>query len=89
MGFFKRCRKKVCNELDEESTWSSRGFRISNFHLHGQSISVANLQGQGSFFSRAAGAIRARSLGGVCQYILLRAGDARAWDLSLAASHRA
>ena len=48
MGFFKRCRKKVCNELDEESTWSSRGF--SNFHL--QSISVANLQGQGNFFSR-------------------------------------
>lgn len=36
MGFFKRCRKKVCNELDEESTWSSRGF--SNFHL--ESISA-------------------------------------------------
>ena len=54
MGFFKRCRKKVCNELDEESTWSSRGF--SNFHL--QSISVANLQGQGNIFSRAAGILR-------------------------------
>ena len=54
VGFFKRCRKKVCNELDEESMWSSRGF--SNFHL--QSISVANLQGQGNSFSRAAGIIR-------------------------------
>ena len=59
MGFFKRCRKKVCNELDEESTWSSRGF--SNFHL--QSISVANLQGQGNFFSRAAGILRGRGGG--------------------------
>jgi hypothetical protein len=63
MGFFKECRKKVSNELSDRdaarSTWSSWGF--SNFYL--QSLSVANLKGQGHFFASAAAILRAR--GGV------------------------
>jgi len=59
MEHFRRCRKiaknKLTNEQDSVSTWSSKGF--SNFFL--QSISVANLKGQGHFFMVAANIIRA------------------------------
>ena len=59
MEHFRRCRKiaknKLTNEQDSVSTWSSKGF--SNFFL--QSLSVANLKGQGHFFMVAANIIRA------------------------------
>ena len=58
MQHFKRCRRlatgQLSPQLDEVSTWSSRGF--SNFFL--ASLSVANLKGLGHFFMSSAAILR-------------------------------
>ena len=58
MQHFRRCRRIAVNQLspqlDEVSTWSSRGF--SNYFL--ASVSVANCKGLGHFFMSAASILR-------------------------------
>ena len=58
MQHFRRCRRLAVNQLspqlDEVSTWSSRGF--SNYFL--ASLSVANCKGLGHFFMSAAAILR-------------------------------